>query len=96
MNSHNDFKRTCFVLPLLLKSFYSINRKKLFLTLFKKSRLYYKGVYKILYVKQLGLCYICDQPLNNFDVKIKVFNYSSSMAFYMKYVFLIHNYCCFF
>lgn len=96
LKSHNEFKISCFALPLLLKSFYDFNSKKLFLTLFKKSRLFYSGIYRILYVKQLGLCYICHQPLNNLYIKIKLFRLFSSTIFCIRYFFLVHTYCCLF
>lgn len=96
LQSHNNSNVFVECLPLLLDVQYFFNYKKLYLVLFKKSRNYWKGVFKKLLISQRGICYICYKPLDFSNSKILFYNKYSGKNFKsssIPNVLIIHNYC---
>lgn len=85
LDSHEYISTNLNYFPFLLNIYKKYNYKILFNILFYKSRVFFKGVNKVLYYKQKGLCKYCLNPItiNNSSVVNK------SSGF-----FLVHLYCC--
>lgn len=94
LNSHSTLKKEMLDLPLLINAFETKNNQKLFCTLFSKSLPNFKGINKILFIRQIGLCNICFKPMNIFNFKLVNFkNYTFIGKRYLCYFHLIHSYC---
>ena len=63
LKSHSKVNLNNYCLPLFLHPFNKMSYKKLFSVLFKKSRGYFYGACKFLFIKQKGLCFSCNKPL---------------------------------
>lgn len=79
-------------LPSTFNLFYSNNLSKLFSFYFKKNRQYFKGFFKVLFIKQKGLCYKCKWPLNFHNIKL-VHNLAYKFKENSISSLILHNYC---
>lgn len=94
LNFHYSFKKEILYLPLLMNIFEAKNYRKLFCVLFNKSLPNFKGLNRLLFIKQNGLCNICFKRLNIFNFKlIKSYNNIIVTNKYLHYFCLIHLYC---
>jgi len=94
LNFHYSLKKEFSYLPLLMSMFESGNYRKLFCVLFHKSLPNFKGLNRLLFIKQNGLCNICFKQLNIFNFKlVKSYNTFVVTKKYSHYFFLTHSYC---
>lgn len=91
---HQFIYFSTYSLPLSTEVFNYFNRKKIFSSLFKASRVYFKGFYKALFIKQKGLCYFCLNPIefSNYEL-IKNVNKGYVKFESLNYYILIHRHC---
>lgn len=92
LKSHCNFRLSNYCLPLLLHPFNKMSQKKLFSALFKRSRTYFCGPYRILFIKQKGLCFFCNMPLRLSNYRLATLNknfYSQQVNSFV----LLHTYC---
>jgi hypothetical protein len=90
--SHNEDINKIIFLPSLLISFSLLNFNKLFSFYFKKNRPYFKGLYRIIFIKQKGFCYCCKQLLNLDSIKLVDNKYCYFRRKFL-YPIIVHNYC---
>lgn len=95
LSLHSYIEEDFISFPILLNTFLKKNYKKLFNTLFLKKRPYFKGIHKLLFIKQKGLCNSCLKPINfsNNNI-IKILNNIFLKEDSINKVFLLHSYCC--
>jgi RNA-directed DNA polymerase len=95
LNFHYSLKRENSYLPLLMNIFEAKNYRKLFCVLFHKSLPNFKGLNRLLFIKQKGLCNICFKQLNVFNFKL-IKSSNNNIIVTNKYLHcfcLIHSYC---
>lgn len=82
-------------LPLSLNFYNFPNQNKFNFFNFNKFKCSFTGMFKFLWLKQLGICLICNRTFDSLDfnsIKITIFNRKRNN--FSNY-FLVHSYCCF-
>jgi RNA-directed DNA polymerase len=94
LNFHSNLKMESSYLPLLTNIFERENSRKLFSLLFAKFMPNFKGINRLLFIRQKGLCNTCFKPLSLFNFKFSKFYYNSLYKVkYLHSLCLIHTYC---
>lgn len=91
--SHSDFKKDNFCLPLFLDTYSFLNYKKIHLTLFKKSFNNFSGAYMTIFLKQKGLCYICNKTIKPSECRLMYYKKYNTAISELYGTFLIHGAC---
>lgn len=89
----HQFSRQLYFLPSLFNEFDLLNFNKFFSLYFKRARDLFKGLFRILFIKQRASCYKCKQRLKPSSVKlVNLIGMRSKIS----YPILLHNYCFWF
>lgn len=94
LKSHNKLSSgnvNFYRVPKSLGVFYIYNQRKLLFILFRRTKTFFSGISKILYIKQRGLCFICRRPF--FFNDFKVVYYSSLQKKKKSNLIITHPFC---
>lgn len=93
LKTHISYSKNSFCSPLQLDVACFFNYRKVFFSLYKKSRFHLEGIKRFLFIKQKGLCFFCFKPVNLYFSKTLISNFKFSYKSYPIQFFLIHTYC---
>lgn len=93
LSSHFSKKVLYKFSPLFLNVFNKFNLRKIFSILFKKSLPHFHGIFKLLFIKQKGLCFVCRRPINLYNTRFSSSRNSFNRLNLFNGLCLLHNYC---
>lgn len=93
LKTHTYNLKHYFCFPLYLDFCSIYNYKKVYFSIYKKSRFIWEGITKILFIKQKGLCSVCFKPLDFSIFKTISCKYTTRYNNRISDLFLVHNYC---